>query len=109
MEKEIKEMGEIHVNAGNMMEDSRAKYVIDLRKPEDFARGSCDGAVNIYWEEFDGRMQELSREMPVYLICYTGETSDEYAAILRKSGYEAYSVREGYRGYMRWNLKRIMG
>lgn len=103
-----KEMRDFRVNAEDMMEDPREKYIIDLRKPGDFARGSCDGAVNIYWEEFDGRAQELPREKPVYLICYTGETSDEYAAALRRDGYEAYSVREGYRGYMRWNLKRVM-
>lgn len=102
------EMREFQVAAEVMMKDKREKYMIDLRRPEDFARGSCEGAVNIYWEEFDGRISELSREKPVYLICYTGETSDEYAAILGRSGYEAYSIQEGYRGYMRWKLKQVM-
>lgn len=105
MEKEIRDL---QVSAKVMMEDTREKYIIDLRKPEDFARGCCSGSVNIYWEEFDGRIQELSGEKPVYLICYTGETSDEYAAILRSLGYEAYSIREGYRGYMRWKLRQVM-
>lgn len=102
------EMKELRVTAEEMIEDARDKYIIDLRKAEDFARESCDGALNIYWEDFDVRMHELSKEKPVYLICYTGETSDEYAAVLRKTGYEAYSIREGYRGYMRWKLKRMM-
>lgn len=96
----------LRVTAEEMMKDAREKYVIDLRRQEDFARESCDGAVNIYWEELDGRVRDLSVEKPVYLICYTGETSDEYAAELRKAGYEAYSVLDGHRGYMRWKLKK---
>lgn len=105
MESELKSL---QITAEEMMEDPREKYMIDLRKPEDFARESCEEAVNIYWEEFDGRLQELPKDKPVYLICYTGETSDEYAGILRRSGFEAYSVREGWRGYMRWKLKKAM-
>lgn len=109
MENQENKMNTFRADAKDMMEDPREKCVVDLRKPEDFAKGSCEGAVNIYWEELDGRLGELPGELPVYLICYTGETSDEYARLLRGLGYEAYSIREGYRGYMRWKLKKMMG
>lgn len=99
-------MREFRINAEAMIKDTREKCIIDLRKAEDFERGSCEGAVNIYWEGFEERIPTLEKDKPVYLICYTGETSDEYAALLEKLGYEAYSIREGYRGYLRWKLTR---
>lgn len=101
-------MKEFHINAADMIGDTREKCIIDLRKEQDYKRGSCEGAVNIYWEEFEDKIPELKKDKPLYLICYTGETSDEYAQYLRKIGYEAYSIQEGYRGYMRWKLGQVM-
>lgn len=101
-------MKEFHVNAEDMCRDIREKCVIDLRKAEDYKKGSCDGAENVYWEDFNERIPGLPKDKPLYLICYTGETSDEYAKHLRSQGYEAYSIHEGYRGYMRWKLRQIM-
>lgn len=100
-------MKEFRINAEEMLSDTREKCIIDLRKPEDFEKGSCEGAVNIYWEVFDKCIHDLAKDKPLYLVCYTGETSDEYAGYLRAQGYEAYSIREGYRGYMRWKLMHI--
>lgn len=98
-------MKDYQVSAEEMAHDTRDISIIDLRKPEDFEKGSCSGAVNIYWEEFEDRIPELPKEKPLYLICYTGETSDELAEDLCGRGLEAYSVREGYRGYLRWKLR----
>lgn len=101
-------MKEIRVNAETMMNDTREKYIIDLRKEEDFKAGSCEGAINIYWQEFESKMLDFAKDKPMYLICYTGETSDEFAEYLCKNGYEAYSIQEGYRGYKRWKLSQLM-
>ena len=100
-------MKEFQINAEDMAKDAREKCIIDLRKTEDYEKGSCDGAVNLYWEDFEAKIPGLPREKPLYLLCYTGETSDEYAKELRRKGYEAYSIHEGYRGYMRWKLKQM--
>lgn len=101
-------MKEFCVRAEVMMNDVREKNIIDLRKEEDFKKGSCEGAKNIYWEEFESRMFDFAKEKPMYLICYTGETSNEYAEYLCNNGYEAYSIKEGYRGYLRWKLSHMM-
>lgn len=87
-----------------MTEDSREKTLVDLRKEEDFRKDSYDGALHIYWEEFDIQNPPVPKDKPLYLLCYTGETSDEIAQLLRKDGYEAYSIAEGFRGYLRWKL-----
>lgn len=91
-----------------LQNDNREKLVIDLRKEADFRKETYPGAKHIYWEEFEEHLPELSRELPVYLICYTGDTSNEIARDLTEQGYEAYSIEGGYRAYLRCKLMEVM-
>lgn len=91
-----------------LQKDARDKQIIDLRSEEDFEKETYPGALNIYWEELGGRMDEVSIDIPVYLICYTGQKSDEIAQNLQEQGYEAYSVEGGYRAYLRKKLADFM-
>ena len=88
-------------------EDLREKLVIDVREQEEYKKETIPGAVNIYWEEFEEQKHKLPKDMPIYLMCYTGQKSDELADDLNREGYEAYSVTEGYRGYLRLKLQRL--
>ena len=91
-----------------LQKDVRDKQVIDLRSEEDFENDSFFGFLNIYWEELGERIDEVSKDIPVYLICYTGQKSDEIAQNLQEQGYEAYSVEGGYRAYLRKKLADFM-
>lgn len=91
-----------------LQKDARDKQIIDLRSEEDFEKETYPGALNIYWEELGERMDEVSKDIPVYLICYTGQKSDEIAQNLQEQGYEAYSVEGGYRAYLRKKLADFM-
>ena len=91
-----------------LQEDTREKQVIDLRSEDDFEKETYPGAMNIYWEELGERIDEVAKDMPVYLICYTGQKSDELAQDLQTKGYEAYSVEGGYRAYLRKKLADFM-
>lgn len=91
-----------------LQKDARDKQVINLRSEEDFEKETYPGALNIYWEEFGERIDEVSKDIPVYLICYTGQKSDEIAQNLQEQGYEAYSVEGGYRAYLRKKLADFM-
>lgn len=91
-----------------LQKDARDKQVIDLRSEEDFEKETYPGALNIYWEELGERMDEVSKDIPVYLICYTGQKSDEIVQNLQEQGYEAYSVEGGYRAYLRKKLADFM-
>lgn len=88
--------------------DHREKLVIDVRSEEDYEKETYPGAVNIYWEEFSEHFMEMPKGKPIYLICYTGQKSEEIARSLAIRGYEAYSIEEGYRAYLRMKLKRLM-
>ena len=88
--------------------DTREKQVIDIRDKADFEKETYPGAVNIYWEELEEHMDEIRRDCPVYLVCYTGQKSEEIAEELTEQGYEIYSVKNGYRAWLKLKLGRLM-
>ena len=91
-----------------LQKDEREKVIIDIRREADFLRETYPGAKHIYWEEFEAQKDEVPKDCPVYLICYTGERSDELARELLEEGYEVYSVQGGYRAYLRMKLLESM-
>ena len=89
-------------------QDTRDKQIIDIRDRADFDKETYPGAVNIYWEEFEEHMDEIRKDCPVYLLCYTGQKSEELAEELTEQGYEIYSVKNGYRAWLKLKLARLM-
>ena len=53
-------------------------------------------------------MDEIRKDCPVYLLCYTGQKSEEIAEELTEQGYEIYSVKNGYRAWLKLKLGRLM-
>ena len=91
-----------------LQKDTREKQIIDIRDRADFDKETYPGAINIYWEEFEEHMDEIRKDCPVYLICYTGQKSDEIAEELTEQGYEIYSIKNGYRAWLRIKLSKLM-
>ena len=89
-------------------QDKREKQIIDLRSPEEYEKETDPGAVNLFWEELEEHKDEIAKDRPVYLICYTGQKSDEIAENLVEQGYEAYSIQNGFHSYLRLKLQRMM-
>lgn len=89
-------------------QDKRDKQIIDLRSPEEYEKDTYPGAVNLFWEELEEHRDEIAKDKPVYLICYTGQKSDEIAENLVEQGYEAYSIQNGFHAYLRLKLQRMM-
>ena len=89
-------------------QDKRDKQIIDLRSPEEYEKDTYPGAVNLFWEELEEHRDEIAQDKPVYLICYTGQKSDEIAENLVEQGYEAYSIQNGFHSYLRLKLQRMM-
>ena len=88
--------------------DTREKQVIDIRDKADFEKETYPDAINIYWEELEEHMNEIRKDCPVYLLCYTGQKSEEIAEELTEQGYEIYSVKNGYRAWLKLKLGRLM-
>ena len=91
-----------------LQEDTREMQIIDIRDAADFEKETYPGAVNIYWEELAVHMDEIRKDCPVYLLCYTGQKSEEIAEELTEQGYEIYSIKNGYRAWLKMKLSKMM-
>ena len=89
-------------------QDAREKLVIDMRSAAEYEKETYPGAVNIDKDDFEQHIAELPKDKPIYLICYTGQKSDEIAETLSDQGYEIYSIDGGYRSWLRIKLARLM-
>ena len=72
---------------------------VDLRDREEFAQGHIPGGVNVPEEEFEDRLDELSKDLPVIVVCADGDRSGQVVGELRERGYEAASVRGGMQAW----------
>ena len=52
--------------------------------------------INIPYENFINNPPHLSKNKPIYLICYSGKKSLYLANELSKKGYHAYSFNGGF-------------
>jgi len=91
-----------------LLEDIDEKLVIDLRKKEDYRKGTYPGAINIYHGEFYKYLDILPRNKKIYIFCYTGVSGDEIAEDLSQKGYNIYSIEDGYRSIIRMKVRKMM-
>lgn len=91
-----------------LIEDAGEKLVIDIRSEEDYKRKTYPGAIHIFHENFMDELDRVPKDRPVYLICYTGQKSDDIAEELSGQGYEIYSIDGGFHSYLRYKLQKLM-
>jgi len=61
--------------------------IVDVRTPEEFARGAYPGAVNIPLAALPRRLDEIPRGKPVVVYCASGMRSAMALRTLREAGY----------------------
>ena len=76
-----------------------SSYLVDVRTPEEFARGHIEGSVNIPVDELRDRLDEVPRDRHIRLICQSALRSYIAARILEQRGYECSHLAGGYRLY----------
>lgn len=52
--------------------------VVDIRPNDQYQRGTFPGAVNIPMAELEERRKELDEAKTIYMLCHTGDRSQEY-------------------------------
>jgi rhodanese-related sulfurtransferase len=75
--------------------------VVDVREPREYADGHVPGAVNIPMGRLTGRLDELDRSAPVYVVCATGNRSSAMTDLLIGAGFDAYNVAGGTTAWTR--------
>lgn len=73
--------------------------LLDISTPLEFENNHLDGFLNIPLDQLRARLDELSREKPVYVTCQMGMRSYVASCILNQRGYECYYLNGGHRLY----------
>ncbi len=88
-----------------LLKESPAPLVIDVRETWEYAQGHVPGARLIPLGEFARRVGELDPARPIALICATGSRSQSAAALLGQKGFETvYNVSGGTYRWMQQGL-----
>ncbi|MDE2856008.1 MAG: rhodanese-like domain-containing protein [Chloroflexota bacterium] len=81
---------------------------IDVREEEEHAEVHIPGAINIPLSEFAARLDEISEDAPVVLVCNTGVRSSQAALFLAGMGYDQdliFNLEDGTKGWMKKGYK----
>lgn len=73
--------------------------LLDVRTPEEYARGHIDGFCNIPLDELRRRIEELDPTKTVYVHCQSGLRSYIACRMLMQKGYFCYNFAGSYRLY----------
>mgnify|MGYP001035784640 CR=1 FL=1 len=76
-----------------------AYQIISVRKPEDYAKGHVDGAINILWTDIADDLDKVDPSKKIIVYCYTGHTGGEATMFLNLMGYDAYNMKFGMSGW----------
>ena len=76
--------------------------LIDIRDEVSFEYGHIDGAVNMAPDDLtDGR---LAKDKKIIIYCKSGVVTREIAEKMCAEGYDAYSLEDGYIGWLRGKI-----
>jgi rhodanese-related sulfurtransferase len=91
-----------HPQADALLQRSDVQ-VLDVRDAESYLRGHIEGAQNISTRNLGDFINATSKDAPVLVYCYHGNSSQEYAKILVQFGFSDVSSLDG--GYEAWRSR----
>jgi rhodanese-related sulfurtransferase len=78
------------------------KIILDVRTPEEFNEGHIRNAklINFHDDNFKSQVNELDKDVPVYVYCASGVRSDKAATMMRAEGFkEVYVLEKGLKDW----------
>jgi thioredoxin 1 len=84
------------------IKDLPSAPIVDVRTPEEFAKGHLQNARNFDWNgnNFDKEISDLDKSKPVFVYCLSGGRSSSAANQMRSSGFKEVYELQG--GIMKW-------
>lgn len=66
---------------------SSHKVVIDVRRPDEFAKGHAKDSINIPFQEMEGQLKEIKKiKEPIVLVCGGGTRHIKAFELLKNNG-----------------------
>jgi NADPH-dependent 2,4-dienoyl-CoA reductase/sulfur reductase-like enzyme/rhodanese-related sulfurtransferase len=75
---------------------STKAYLLDVREPEEFAKGHLEGATNLPLSQLRKREAEVPRDRQVWVYCAAGQRAYFAQRLLRQRGVDALNLSGGY-------------
>ena len=69
--------------------------LLDVREPEEFARGHVRGALNLPQSDLATRLNEIPKDRPILTICQSGKRSLRSAQFLHQQGWHDVATVTG--------------
>ncbi len=78
--------------------DIKSGLLVDVRTPEEFAKGHLENARNVNWlaEGFRSYFDSIPKDRKLFLYCKKGGRSAKAAAVLDSLGFEVIDLIGGY-------------
>lgn len=77
--------------------------IIDVRSPDEYARGHLLGAVNVPVDDLRGRLAELPADRPILAYCQVGMRGYLATRILLAAGRDVRNLSGGYQSYRQFH------
>ena len=81
--------------------------IVDVRTPDEFAKGHLQNAKNIDWNgaDFSKQTALLDKSKPVFIYCFSGRRSAAAASQMRSEGFKEVYELNG--GMMKWRAANL--
>jgi len=81
--------------------------VLDVRTPEEFAKGHLEVAKNIDWKNnnFINKVEQIDKSKPVFVYCLSGVRSAAAAKKMREAGFTQVYELDG--GIVKWRAANL--
>lgn len=97
---EFSAIRQLTVQELNKRTSDKNLQIVDVRSPSEWDHGHIPNASYMFLPEIPKRMGELDRSRPVATYCGTGYRASIAASLLKRQGFDVYSVPGSFEGWL---------
>ena len=108
------------ISDGGIVEDADhtipGYHVFDIRSKEDFDKGHINGSMNVALTDVVTKANEVGKDKPILVVCYSGQTAGRAVMALRLSGFSnaqvmkfGFSYWSSDKDFDKWSGKTLNG
>lgn len=77
--------------------EGKKYFLLDTRKPVDFAKSHISGSTNIFWLDLfqEENLVKLPKDTTIVVVCYVGHTASQILVLLKMLGYSVRVLKFG--------------
>lgn len=78
------------LNNSNLFEMDKKSIILDVRRPDEYAKGHAEGSVNISYRQLEAHLNEIRKwESPIVCVCGGGTRNVKAHDLLESHGIKS--------------------